>query len=353
MQDEEDPYIVGIGASAGGVKALQKFFETMPDQVGAAFVVIMHLDPKARSEMAAILAARTSMLVTQVEDSIHLEADHVYVIAPNHHLRIADHMISALPFEEPRGVRAPIDAFFRSLAEQHNDAFAIILTGAGADGALGVKAIKEAGGIVLVQDPNEAEYTSMPRSAIATEVADFVLPIKLLAERLVELLQKKGPAASSLLKENQEDHLRRILSHVQQRTGQDFSHYKRGTVLRRIARRAQVARKDSLVDYYAYLRDNIEEVQALFSDFLISVTSFFRDPDSFAAIAKQVIPRLFDGADTTSAIRVWAPGCATGEEAYTLAILLLEEPAKREVRPEIQVFGSGLDASAAFHKVNN
>jgi two-component system CheB/CheR fusion protein len=176
MHEGTDPQIVGIGASAGGVRALQQFFEALPDQTGAAFVVIMHLDPVARSEMAAILAKRTTMPVAQVEDAVKLKADHVYVIAPNQELRIADHHISAKPINKPRGQRAPIDLFFCSLAEQHVDAIAIVLTGAGADGSDGVKAIKEAGGIVLIQDPKEAEYASMPRSAIATEAADFVLP---------------------------------------------------------------------------------------------------------------------------------------------------------------------------------
>ncbi|UCI16985.1 PAS domain S-box protein [Mesorhizobium sp. B2-1-8] len=346
MLDKANPHIVGIGASAGGVKALQEFFEALPDQVGAAFVVIMHLDPEARSEMAAILTARTAMPVMQVEDTTHLKADHVYVIAPNTHLRIADHMISALPFDEPRGLRAPIDTFFRSLADQHGDAFAIVLTGAGADGALGVKAVKEAGGIVLIQDPREAEYASMPRSAIATEVADFVLPIKPLVDRLVELLQAREHVVPQLLKASNEDHLRRILAHVRARTGHDFAQYKRATVLRRIARRAQVNRKETLEDYYSYLRDNVEEAQALFSDFLISVTTFFRDADSFASLSEHVIPKLFEGKETAAPIRIWVPGCATGEEAYSVGILLLEQAAKHDLRPEIQVFGSDLDVGA-------
>lgn len=346
MQNDSEPQIVGIGTSAGGVKALQEFFDALPDKIGAAFVVIMHLDPEARSEMAAILATRTSMPVAQVEDTAKLLADHVYVIAPNRELRIADHHISAKPFEQPRGQRAPIDMFFCSLAAQHSDAFAIVLTGAGADGSVGVRAIKDAGGIVLVQDPNEAEYTSMPRSAIATEVADFVLPVRQLAARLVDLLKLRETTAPAFISDTHEDDVRRILAHVRARTGHDFSQYKKATVLRRIARRAQVSRKDTLAQYYAYLRDNVEEAQALFSDFLISVTTFFRDPDAFAALAKLAIPRLFDNASLGAPIRVWVPGCATGEEAYTLGILLLEEAARRDYRPEIQVFGSDLDAGA-------
>src|SRR5690242_20284952 len=178
------PVTVGIGASAGGVQALQAFFHALPQDTGAAFVVVVHLDPQSRSDLPAILATRTGMPVTQVGNPEQLQPNHVYVIPPDRRLRISDHEISTAEFEEPRGQRAPIDLFFRSLAEQHGDGFAIILTGAGSDGAIGVRAVKEAGGIILVQDPSEAEYPSMPRAAIATGIADFVLPVRELAARL-------------------------------------------------------------------------------------------------------------------------------------------------------------------------
>ncbi|MQW89072.1 chemotaxis protein CheB [Sinorhizobium saheli] len=347
MTQEADPPIVGIGASAGGVQALRDFFKHIPDDTGAAFVAILHLDPDVRSELADILSMRTKMPVTQVEGEVGLESNHVYVIAPNTRLKIADGTISALPFEEARGHRAPIDLFFRSLAEQHGTAFAVILTGAGADGAIGVRAIKEAGGIVLVQDPHDAEYSSMPDNAIATETADFVLPLPALSEQLADLLANRTqlpPVRAT--RAGDEDMLGRILAHVRVRTGHDFSQYKRATILRRIGRRAQVLRKETLPEYYAHLRDNPEEAQALFSDFLISVTTFFRDPAAFNTLAQHVIPQLFDGKEAGSSIRVWVPGCATGEETYTVGILLLEEAAKRDFTPDIQVFGSDLDAGA-------
>lgn len=348
MRPDSDPPIVGIGASAGGVKALQTFFEALPDEPNAAFVVVVHLDPEFRSQLASILSSRTSMPVVQVEGTEKLENNHVYVIAPNSRLVIADHTISAFPFDEPRYQRAPIDLFFRSLAEQHTDgfAYAVVLTGAGADGAIGVKSIKESGGIVMVQDPNEAEFPSMPRSAIAAEVADFVLPVHGLAKQLVELLKNGAANSESGTRDDEEDTLRRILAHLRVRIGHDFSLYKRATILRRIARRVQVTRSETLADYYAFLRDNAEEAQSLFSDFLISVTTFFRDPASFETLAREVIPLLFDGKETGGNIRVWVPGCATGEEAYTIGMLLLEEAARRELRPEIQVFGSDLDPAA-------
>ena len=341
-QPSTKPSIVGIGASAGGVQALQTFFEALPDRTGVAFVVIVHLAPESHSELPRILATRTRMPVAQVNESAPLEPDHVYVIPPDRHLRISDNEISAHEFDSPRGRRAPIDLFFRSLAEQHGDGFAIILTGAGSDGAVGLKAVKEAGGIILVQDPNEAEYASMPRSAIATGLADFVLPLREIAARVVELARNREHALGQL-RDTDEEYVRRILAHVCSRTGHDFSQYKKATVLRRIARRAQVTRREQLADYFAFLRDNVEEVQALFGDLLISVTTFFRDPKAFEALAKDVVPRLFEGKEPSDSIRVWVPGCATGEEAYTIAMLLLEEAARHDTRPQVQVFGSDLD----------
>ncbi len=343
---EPKPVTVGIGASAGGIQALQAFFDAVPDNTGAAFVVVVHLDPQSRSDLPGILATRTRMPVTQVGGPEQLRANHVYVIPPDRRLRITDHEISAVEFDEPRGQRAPIDLFFRSLAEQHGDGFAIILTGAGSDGAIGVRAVKEAGGIILVQDPAEAEYPSMPRSAIATGIADVVLPVRDLAARLVELIQNKDLLTVTDTRKFDEELVRRILAHLRVRTGHDFSKYKRSTVLRRIARRMQVTRTDDPQDYYDVLRDNPEEAQALLADLLISVTTFFRDNEVFESLKTNVLPHLFEIKQPAEPIRVWVPGCATGEEAYTIAILLLEEAARHEIRPPMQVFGSDLDARA-------
>ena len=340
------PVIVAIGASAGGVHALQSLFATLPNDSGAAFVVVVHLDPEHRSELVNIIAARTRMPVVEVASRQHLDANHVYVIPPDRRLQMVDHEISALEFDEPRGQRAPIDLFFRSLAEKLGDGFAIILSGAGADGAIGVRAVKEAGGIILVQDPNEAEYASMPRSAIATGVADFVMPVRDLGKRLVDLIRIKESVSVPDIRNFDEELLRRILAHLRVRTGHDFSKYKRSTVLRRIARRMQVTRADDLKEYYDVMRDNADEAQALLGDLLISVTTFFRDTEAFEKIAKDVIPELFRIKEPEETIRVWVSGCATGEEAYTFAILLLEEAAKHPLRPPIQVFGSDLDSRA-------
>jgi two-component system, chemotaxis family, CheB/CheR fusion protein len=311
------PVIVAIGASAGGVNALQNLFTVLPNDSGAAFVVVVHLDPEHRSELVNIIAARTRMRVVEIGKREHLEANHVYVIPPDRRLQMVDHEISAMEFDEPRGQRAPIDLFFRSLAEKLGDGFAVILSGAGADGAIGVRAVKEAGGIILVQEPSEAEYASMPRNAIAAGVVDFVLPVRDLAKRLVDLIHIKASIAVPNIRNFDEELLRRILAHLRVRTGHDFSKYKRSTVLRRIARRMQVTRADDLKEYYDVMRDNADEAQALLGDLLISVTTFFRDADAFEKIAKDVIPELFKAKDPEETIRVWVSGCATGEEAYT------------------------------------
>ena len=343
----DKPIIVGLGASAGGIHALQAFFESVPNDTGAAFVVIVHLDPQFRSELPAILAARTSMPVLQVATTEQLQPDHVYVIPPDRQLRLTDHEISTVEFDEPRGRRAPIDLFFRSLAEQHGDGFAIILSGAGADGAIGVKDVKEAGGIILVQDPSEAEYPSMPRSAIATGIADLVLPVREVATRLARIIRsKRATVGLDDEQEVDEELLRRLLAHVRVRTGHDFSKYKRSTLLRRIMRRMQVTRTEELREYYEFLRDNAEEAQALLGDLLISVTTFFRDHDAFDALRTRVIPHLFDTKAVNDTIRIWVPGCATGEEAYSVAMLVLEEAGRHDIRPAIQVFGSDLDMRA-------
>ena len=341
----DDIPVVGIGASAGGIKALQTFFEEVPQRTGAAFVVVVHLDPKVHSELSHILESWTRMPVVQVDRAEPLKPNKVYVIPPNRRLNLTDHEISAAEFDEPRGHRAPIDLFFRSLAD-HGEGFAVILTGAGSDGTMGVRAVKETGGIILVQDPHEAEYPSMPRSAIATGVADFIMPVRELATRLAEILRARGKVATIEPSDKDEELVRRILAQLHIRTGHDFSRYKRSTVLRRITRRMQVTQSTDLGAYYDIVRNNADEPHALLMDLLISVTTFFRDPQAYGVLKKQVIPQLFEGKEAGDSIRVWVAGCATGEEAYSIAMLLIEEAATREIRPTLQVFASDLDDRA-------
>ena len=342
----EEPVIVAMGASAGGVRALQMFFGSIPADTGAAYVVIVHLDPERRSELPNILGARTQMPVIQVHERQKIEPNRVYVIPPDRRLEMVDHEISATPFDEAHGARSPIDQFFRSMAERLGDGFAVILSGAGSDGVVGVRAVKESGGIIMVQEPSEAEYPSMPRSAIATGVVDVVMPVRDLATRLVDLIRLKRSVSIAELPKVDEELLRRVLAHLRVRTGHDFSKYKRSTVLRRIARRMQVTRTDELQDYYEILREKPEEAQALLADLLISVTTFFRDSEAYESLRKLVIPQLFDNRDVGEPLRIWVCGCATGEEAYSIAILLLEETGRHDIKPQIQVFASDLDARA-------
>jgi two-component system, chemotaxis family, CheB/CheR fusion protein len=350
------PPVVGIGASAGGIEALQQFFEAAPADLGLAYVVIVHLAPDRKSDLPGILKRHTSMPVTQVgdHDKVDLAPNHVYVIAPNRKLEITDTAIGSSRFEKPRGQRAAIDLFFRSLAAEHRDGFAVILSGSGSDGALGAKAVKEAGGLVLVQDPREAGHDGMPRSVISTGVADLILPVRELAGRLADLAKNKHrlARASGLaapeprIDAEDEAGLQGILELLKVRTGHDFSKYKRNTVIRRVVRRLQLNHRTSLLDYQHALREDPAEVHRLFNDLLISVTSFFRDPDAWEALAQKVIVPLIEQVPAGEQIRAWVPGCATGEEVYSLAMLFLEAIEARRSGHDFILFGSDIDEAA-------
>jgi two-component system CheB/CheR fusion protein len=346
--------VCGIGASAGGIEALQQFFGALPSDLGLAYVVVLHLAPYRKSELPAIIRRATAMPVVQVgdHDRIELVADTVYVIAPNHKLEITDTSVGASPFEQPRGQRSAIDLFFRSLAAAHSDGFAIVLSGSGSDGALGARAVKESGGLVLVQDPNDAAYGDMPRAVIATGVADVVLPVENLAGRLVVLArgrQRIGPVlraadGAAPISDEEEWALASVLELLRRQTGQDFSKYKRSTVLRRLSRRMQLGRNLSIADYLRYLEEQPDEVYALRDDLLITVTTFFRDPDAWAALQARVIGPLVERTDEQ--LRVWVAGCATGEEAYSMAILFHEEFERRRVRRNLVIFATDVDEGA-------
>jgi len=343
------PRLVGIGASAGGLKALQGFFEVIPDDCGLAFVVIVHLDPERKSEMAPLLQSHTSLKVTQVVKAVRIEPGQVYVIPPGKRILVTDGHLQLFNFEEPRGHRMPIDQFFRSLAEVTTDGIAVLLSGGGSDGVIGLQEVKGNGGLVFAQSPEEAEVDSMPRAAIDAGVVDIVLPVRELAQRLLVLAQKPSPPALFEVEPlNDDDHtvLKRILSHLKTRTGHDFSQYRRSTVMRRIARRMQVTDKESLADYYQFQLQEAEEARSLFHDLLIGVTTFFRDAEAFDVLHQQVLPKLFTGKGPESTVRVWTPGCATGEEAYSLAMLLSEYTSDHDETPQVQIFASDLSARA-------
>ncbi|MBK8905014.1 MAG: PAS domain-containing protein [Anaerolineaceae bacterium] len=340
--------VVGIGASAGGVQALQNFFEALPDDTGMVFVVVTHLHPERESHMDEILQLRTKMPVRQVTDQVNVELNHVYLIPPNRRILMTDNHLDTEDFTEPQGQRMPINDFFRSLASVHRDAVGIILSGGGTDGAVGIKAIKEMGGLLMVQHPDQAEYDSMPRAAIATGVVDVVLPVEELAAKLVDFKNQPTvvPQNSDELTYEELDTIQRILAQVQARTGHDFRQYKRSTILRRIQRRMQLNGYSTLGAYLSYLRHDANEAQSMFNDLLIGVTNFFRDRDAWDVLVEQVLPTLFAGKEAGDSVRVWTIGCATGEEAYTLAMLLVEHAASLDIHPQIQVFASDLDETA-------
>jgi two-component system, chemotaxis family, CheB/CheR fusion protein len=354
--DQTRPGIAGIGASAGGIEALREFFDALPEDTGLAYVVIVHLAPKHDSELASILARIVKMPVVEMDDNkrLDLKPNCVYVISPDRKLEIENDVISAGAFDGPRGRHYPIDLFFRSLADSYGDAFAVILSGGGSDGTLGAKAVKEAGGVVLVQDPREAVHDGMPQAVIAAEVADVVLPVRELAKKVAELAHSRVQLSTlvrpqshePLIDSDDEAVLKRIFELVRSRTGHDFSRYKRATILRRLARRMQLNHRTGLEHYLTHLRENSDEVQNLFDDLLISVTTFFRDPVAWEALRTQVVVPLVEHSEPNQPIRIWVPGCATGEEAYSLAIVFREEISPRDMHCDLVIFGSDVDQGA-------
>ena len=350
----KDLTVVGIGASAGGLSALSSFFSALPADTGMAFVVVTHLHPQHESHMAELLQKHTAMPTQQVTERVPVEPNHVYVIPPNRSILLADSHLDTAEFTEPHGQRAPIDQFFRSLAQGHSESIAVILSGGGTDGSVGVKDIKEQGGLILVQHPDDAEYDSMPRAAISTGLADIVLPVTQLAAKLAQYTEHRPrlPHDASQLSGQEVEAVQRILAQVHAHTGYDFNQYKRSTILRRVQRRMQLNGFPTLEMYLNFLRHNPNEAQAMFNDILIGVTNFFRDRDAWAALQDKVIPALFAGKDNGQDIRVWSVGCASGEEAYSLAILLFEEAGKYDYRHRIQIFASDLDEASIAHARN-
>jgi two-component system, chemotaxis family, CheB/CheR fusion protein len=346
-------FVVGIGASAGGVSALRQFFSHVEPQSDVAFVVIQHLSPQHESSLPALIQSQTSVPVTQVTEAVQVEPNHIYVIPPSKYLIMADGRIRLTEPEIMRGSHTSIDLFFRTLADAYGkDAMAILLSGAGTDGTFGLRRIKEAGGFVIAEDPAEAEYPEMPRSAIESGLVDLVLPVAEMADKVrglrdgAQRLQLPSEQEEMTTRAADEVTLREILVMLRLRTGHDFAQYKRPTLMRRIARRMQVREVSYLTGYLNFLRDSPEELEALFRDLLITVTNFFRDHDGFEVLEKEVIPRLFEGKRPDDQVRVWSVGCATGEEAYSLAMLLSEYAARLPEAPRLQVFATDIDERA-------
>lgn len=344
--------IVGIGASAGGLAAFEAFFSAMPADAkpGMAFVLVQHLAPDHKSLLTDIIRRYTSMQVFEVEDGMVVEPNRVYIIPPGHDMALLTGRLHLLDQASPRGVHLPIDSFFHSLAQdQHERAICIVLSGTGADGTLGLRAIKAEGGMAMVQNPASTEYDGMPRSALATGLVDYELPPAEMPAQLIAyaartcgkprpLAPDAAPVAEGLLK--------KIFILLRAQTGHDFSQYKPNTISRRIERRMAVHRIENLSGYLKYLQQTPAEVEELFRDILIGVTSFFRDPEAFKTLEEQVIPLLFAGKHAGAQVRVWSAGCSTGEEAYSLAILLAERQDALKQSFKLQVFATDIDSRA-------
>ncbi len=358
--------VVGIGASAGGLRALEGFFAPMPAKPGMAFVVITHLAPDRKSLLVEIFARHAALPVEVAVDRQMVEADKVYVMLPNATLTIDEGRLRLAEIPHDRHERAPIDIFFSSLARSCGEyAVGVVLSGSGADGVLGVKAIKENGGLTMAQtlDGSGPGFTGMPDSAIATGLIDFAMPVEAMSARLVANA-KALEGAEAFVKE-QSDSESKTSSHsesrsgsgdqawaeakntvcavLRARTGHDFSGYKTPTFLRRIHRRMRIRQCDSLAAYLELLDKDQGEATLLFRDLLIKVTSFFRDASAFESLKKQVIPRLFEGRDASDAVRVWVPGCATGEEVYSLGVLLREHLETLRAPPRVTIFATDID----------
>jgi excisionase family DNA binding protein len=343
--------IVGVGASAGGLEALEQFLRPLPDKCGMAFVVVQHLDPTHKGMMAELLQRSTPMKVTQVKDRQKVEPNHVYVIPPNKDLSILRGVLHLLDQATPRGLRLPIDFFFRSLAEDLKErSIGVILSGMGSDGTLGARAIKEQAGVVFVQALTSAKFDAMPRSVIDAGLADIVAPAEELATKAVAYLAHV-PLATRVepgLASKTQSAIEKVCVLLRDQTGHDFSEYKRSTVYRRIERRMALHQLDSIASYVRYLSESPQEAQLLFKELLIGVTSFFRDPAAWEHLRQKVIPALIEERPAGGVLRAWVPGCSTGEEAYSLAIVFKE--ALAQVKPaksySLQVFATDLDADA-------
>lgn len=342
--------VVGIGSSAGGLEALKQIFTNMPSDTGMGFVLIQHLDPSHESTMAEILEKYTDMEVLVIQDDMPVKPNKVYVIPPNKEVGIINGVLNLIKPVEPHGFRRPIDLFFQALGDdQEDNAIGVILSGFGSDGTNGLASIKSGGGMVIAQDPASSISDGMPSSAIATDLVDYVVSPEKIPAYLISYVKrvKKRPPVK-IIKPDEEtlDSRRKILSLVKIRTGHNFSFYKESTINRRIGRRMTVLQIDDLSDYLEYIQKNPHEANVLFKDFLINVTSFFRDPESFEYFKKNITSELLEKKTDSDTLRVWVPGCSTGEEVYSIAIIIQEYMENAEKMFDVQIFGTDIDENA-------
>lgn len=343
--------IIGIGTSAGGLEALEHFLGHVPRNSGLAFVIVQHLDPTRQGIMPELLQRKTGMRVIQVRDRTRVLPDCVYVIPPNKDMSILHGVLHLLEPTTPRGLRLPIDFFLRSLAQDRQEhSVGVILSGMGSDGTLGLRAIKEKGGVVLVQDPATAKFAGMPRSAIDSGLADIVAPVDDLPGRIIAYL-KRTPVrhtTEEAIEDKTQSALEKAIILLRTHSGHDFSLYKKNTFYRRIERRMGIHQIVKIADYVRYLQENSQELDLLFKELLIGVTSFFRDPACWEELRKKVLPALIASRPNGYMLRAWVPGCSTGEEAYSLAMVFKEALEKLKPRKKIslQVFATDLDKDA-------
>jgi hypothetical protein len=320
--------IVGIGASAGGLDALEHFLARVPKNSGMAFVIVQHLDPTYKGVMPELLQRATSMKVIQVKDRTRVRPDCVYVIPPNKDMSILRGVLHLLAPVAPRGLRLPIDFFLRSLAQdQQERSVGVILSGMGSDGTLGLRAIKEKAGVVLVQEPATAKFDAMPRSAIDAGLADIVAPVEELPGKIMSYLERKPltiRTEAAALEDKTQSALEKVVILLRAHTGHDFSLYKRNTLYRRIERRMAIHQIHKMTGYVRYLQENSQELDLLFKELLIGVTNFFRDPAAWEELRKKILPALVAKQPQGHVLRAWVPGCSTGEEAYSLAMVVKE-----------------------------
>ncbi len=344
--------IVGIGASAGGLAAFQAFFSAMPVDTdpGMAFVLVQHLSPDHKSILTDLIKRCTRMEVREVEDGTTVQPNRVYIIPPNRDMAFLNGTLQLLEPVAPRGLRFPIDFFFRSLALGLRErAICIVLSGTGSDGALGVRAIKGEGGLVIAQAPESTQYDGMPQSAIATGLVDDVLAPAEMPAQLIAYVARafgKGHVRAAARRPKEAGTLKKICIVLRDQTGHDFSNYKQNTLVRRVERRMAIHRIDRAGEYLRYLQKSPQEADTLFRDLLIGVTSFFRDPEAFEALGTQAIPQLLTGKPAGGVVRVWVCGSSTGEEAYTIAILLQEHLEGLKQAGKVQIFATDIDRLA-------
>ncbi len=342
--------VVGLGASAGGLEAFRAFLTHMRPDSGMAFVLVQHLDPLHKSLMHELLAPHTAMPVRQAEDGDVVEPNHVYIIPPNALLNVQDGMLRVTNPENTRAPRTSIDVFFRSLAEDQGDnAVAVVLSGIGHDGALGLKAVKEHGGLTIAQKPESARNDAMPRHAISTGLVDDVLVVEAMPARLLEYAQHLSGLRDSRpsgIGVEAKDWLPEITALLKERTAHEFSHYKRTTLVRRIQRRMQVLQAGSVENYVEFLRGDPREAHQLVKDLLIGVTHFFRDAEAFQAVSSEVLTKLWQAKPAKEPLRFWVAGCASGEEAYSLAMLVSEHMTRTDSARAVQIFATDIDDEA-------